>query len=63
MKVVTGFTRMLSRVFGRKKQQLDRTKLVNLYFSTTNGRDGYSPEIQENRTRRNGKYSHHRERA
>jgi hypothetical protein len=63
MKVVTGFTRMLSRVFGRKQQQLDRTKLVNLYFSTTNGRDGYSPEIQENRTRRNGKYSHHRERA
>ena len=63
MKVVTGFTRMLSRVFGRKEKQLDRTKLVNLYFSTTNGRDGYSPEIQENRTRRNGKYSHHRERA
>jgi hypothetical protein len=54
---------MLSRVFGRKHGSLDRTKLVNLYFSATNGRDGYSPEIQENRTRRNGKYSHHRERA
>jgi len=54
---------MLSRVFGRRQQSLDRTKLVNLYFSATNGRDGYSPEIQENRTRRNGKYSHHRERA
>ena len=63
MKVVTGFTRMLGRVFGRKEGQLDRTKLVNLYFTTTNGKDGYSPEIQENRTRRNGKYSHHRERA
>jgi hypothetical protein len=63
MKVVTGLTRMLSRVFGRRDQALDRTKLVNLYFTTTNGRDGYSPEIQENRTRRNGKYSHHRERA
>ena len=63
MKIVTGFTRMLSRVFGRKQKSLDRTKLVNLYFSATNGRDGYSPEIQENRTRRNGKYSHHRERA
>ena len=63
MKVVTGFTRMLSRVFGRRDQALDRTKLVNLYFTSTNGRDGYSPEIQENRTRRNGKYSHHRERA
>ena len=54
---------MLGRVFGRRDQALDRTKLVNLYFTTTNGRDGYSPEIQENRTRRNGKYSHHRERA
>jgi hypothetical protein len=63
MKVVTGFTRMLGRVFGRRDQALDRTKLVNLYFTSTNGRDGYSPEIQENRTRRNGKYSHHRERA
>ena len=63
MKVVTGFTRMLSRVFGRGQDRLDRTKLVNLYFTSTNSRDGYSPEIQENRTRRNGKYSHHRERA
>jgi hypothetical protein len=63
MKVVTGLTRMLGRVFGRRDQSLDRTKLVNLYFTSTNGRDGYSPEIQENRTRRNGKYSHHRERA
>jgi len=63
MKVVTGLTRMLGRVFGRRQDRLDRTKLVNLYFHSTNGRDGYSPEIQENRTRRNGKYSHHRERA
>jgi hypothetical protein len=63
MKVVTGLTRMLDRMFGRRSRPLDRTKLVNLYFTSTNGRDGYSPEIQENRTRRNGKYSHHRERA
>jgi hypothetical protein len=63
MKVVTGLTRALGRIFGRKNVPLDRTKLVNLYFTTTNERDGYSPEIQENRTRRNGKYSHHRERA
>jgi hypothetical protein len=63
MKVVTGFSRMLNRVFGRRDAPLDRTRLVNLYFTSTNGKDGYSPEIQENRTRRNGKYSHHRERA
>ena len=54
---------MLSRVFGRRDQALDRTKLVNLYFTSTNGKDGYSPEIQENRTRRNGKYGHQRERT
>lgn len=63
MKVVTGLTRMLGRMFGRKNAPLDRTQLVNLYFTSTNGRDGYSPESQENRTRRNGKYSHLRERA
>jgi len=63
MKVVTGFTRMLSRMFGRRDERLGRTKLVNLYFDTTNGKDGYSPDIQENRTRRNGKFSHPRERA
>lgn len=64
MNMVTGFTRMLNRVFGRRDAPLDRSKLVNLYFSTTNEQRGsYSPEAQENRTRRNGKYSHHRERA
>jgi hypothetical protein len=64
MKLVTGFTRMFGRMFGRKDEALDRSKLVNLYFSTTNEQRGaYSPENQENRTRRNGKYSHHRERA
>lgn len=63
MKVVAGISRMLSRLFGRRDQPLDRSKLVGIYLSTTNERDGYSPELQENRTRRNGKYSHHRERA
>ena len=63
MKLVTGLSRIWSLVFGRKKDPLDRSKLVGIYLSTTNERDGYSPELQENRTRRNGKYSHHRERA
>jgi hypothetical protein len=63
MKLVTGLARMWSRMFGRKNKELDRSKLFGMYLSTTNERDGYSPELQENRTRRNGKYSHHRERA
>ena len=63
MKLVTGLTRVLNRVFGRKDAPLDRAKLVGIYLTTANDRDGYSPEIQERRTRRNGKYSHHRERA
>jgi len=63
MKLVTGLTRMLNRVFGRTHGPLDRSKLVGIYLSNANDREGYSPEIQENRTRRNGKFSHQRERA
>jgi hypothetical protein len=63
MKLVTGISRLFSRMLGSKNGPLDRTKLVGMYLSTTNDREGYSPELQENRTRRNGKYSHHRERA
>jgi hypothetical protein len=63
MNMVAGLTRMLSRVFGSKSQPLDRSKLVGIYFSGANDRSGYSSEIQENRTRRNGKFSHQRERV
>jgi hypothetical protein len=63
MKLVTGISRLFSRMLGSKNAALDRSKLVGMYLSTTNDREGYSPELQENRTRRNGKYSHHRERA
>jgi hypothetical protein len=63
MKLVTGVKRMFNRMFGRRSEPLDRSKLVGIYLTTANDRDGYSPEIQENRTRRNGKYSHLRERA
>jgi hypothetical protein len=63
MKLVTGITRLFRRVLGGSNQPLDRSKLVGIYLTSTNDRDGYLPELQENRTRRNGKYSHHRERA
>ena len=63
MKMVAGFTRALSRFFGPKSAPLDRSKLVGIYMSGANDKGGYSPEAQENRTRRNGKYSHQRERV
>lgn len=63
MKLVTGISRLFSRMLGSKNGALDRSKLVGMYLSNTNDREGYLPELQENRTRRNGKYSHHRERA
>jgi hypothetical protein len=63
MKLVTGLHRLFKRVIGGGGQPLDRSRLVGMYLSSTNDREGYSPEMQENRTRRNGKYSHHRERA
>jgi hypothetical protein len=63
MKLVSEITRMFRRMLRTTPEPLDRTKLVGIYLSSANDRDGYSPEIQENRTRRNGKYSHHRERA
>jgi hypothetical protein len=63
MKVVTGITRMIGRVFGQKSEPLDRAKLVGIYLSGANDRGGYSPQAQENRTRRNGKFSHQRERV
>ncbi len=53
---------MVKRVFAPKSEPLDRSKLVGIYFSGANDRSGYSSELQENRTRRNGKFSHLRER-
>jgi hypothetical protein len=63
MKLVTGITRFFGRMLGSRKSDLDQSRLVGLYMSQANGRDGYTPDHQANRTRRNGKYSHHRERA
>ncbi len=63
MKILAGVARSISGIFGRKKDQLDRSKLVGLYMSQANGRDGAASEFSQTRQRRNGKYSHNRERA
>ena len=63
MKLVSDIARIFRRLLRSSPEPLDRTKLVGIYMSTTNGRDGYLPDLQDNRSRRNGKHNHHRERA
>jgi hypothetical protein len=63
MKILAGITRSLSRVFSRDEKQLSRSKLVGMYLNQANGRDGAASEAAQVRQRRNGKYSHNRERA
>ena len=63
MKILAGLTRSFARVFGRSEKDLNRSKLVGLYLNQANGRDGAASEATQTRQRRNGKYSHNRERA
>jgi hypothetical protein len=63
MKFVAGISRLFGRMFGGRKESLDQTRLVGIYMSQANARDGYTADHQANRTRRNGKFSHVRERA
>jgi hypothetical protein len=60
MKVLAKFARSL---FPSKKAGLSQSKLVGLYLNQANGKDGVAPEFSQTRQRRNGKYSHNRERA
>jgi hypothetical protein len=63
MKILAGLTRSFSRMFRRSEKDLNRSKLVGLYLTQANGSEGASPEFGQTRQRRNGKYSHTRERA
>ena len=60
MKILAKFARSL---FGTKDAGLSNRKLVGLYLNQANGKDGAAPEFSQTRQRRNGKYSHNRERA
>ena len=60
MKFLTVFVRWLTRA---KDKPLNRSQLVGLYLNQANGKDGLTSEMNANRQRRNGKYSHNRERA
>jgi hypothetical protein len=60
MKILAGVARSFSSVFRRRGDQLNRSKLVGLYLTQANGRDGAASEFSQSR---NGKYSHNRERA
>ena len=64
MKFFSAISRFAGRAFGaRRTDKPSRSQLVGMYLSQANSRDAYSPEFQENRQRRNGKYSTNRERA
>ena len=63
MKVIFDLTKRIATLFGSKKSDLSQSKLVGMYLNQTNSKDGYSSEREQSRQRRNGKYSHTRERA
>ena len=63
MKILAGVARSVSSIFARKGEKLNRSKLVGLYLTQANGREGAASEFSQTRQRRNGKYSHNRERA
>jgi hypothetical protein len=63
MKIITGLARSVSGLFGRKDKELKGSKLVGLYLSQANSKDGLTTQFNPSRQRRNGKYSHNRERA
>jgi hypothetical protein len=63
MKILSGLARSFSSLFGRRGDDLNRSKLVGLYLTQANGKDGATSDFSQTRQRRNGKYSHNRERA
>jgi len=63
MKLVRSLGRQLAGFFSTGKRSANASQLMGIYLNDTNGRDAYTSEIQANRQRRNGKYSHTRERA
>lgn len=64
MKLITTLTRLAGLAFGsRHVGKPSRSQLVGMYLSQANSRDAYSPEFQENRQRRNGRFASTRERA
>lgn len=64
MKLFAGIARSIGALLGGKdKQSASKSKLVGLYLTQANGKDGPTSEFYQTRQRRNGKYSHNRERA
>lgn len=64
MKLIAALSRLASRAFGpARADKPTRSQLVGMYLSQTNSREAFSPDHQENRQRRNGKFASTRERA
>lgn len=64
MKLIAALSRLASRAFApARADKPTRSQLVGMYLSQTNSREAFSPDHQENRQRRNGKFASTRERA
>jgi hypothetical protein len=64
MKLLAGLARTFAVIFGLKRfRGPSKSRLMGLYLSQANGREHGISEISPNRQRRNGKFSHTRERA
>ncbi len=64
MKMLAGLARTFASLLGLKSRgTISKSRLMGLYLSQANGREHGLTEISPNRQRRNGKFSHSRERA
>lgn len=63
MKLFAVLVRSIAALRGRRRDNLNRSRLMGLYMMQANGKDGAASEYHLRRERRNGKYSHNRERA
>lgn len=61
--VFSSVVRLVRSLWSPRKNSLNRSRLVGLYMSQTNGRDRYSTDFKRSRERRNGRHTHDRERA
>ena len=52
-----------SRLLSTRRPPLNQSRLMTMYLSQANSKTIYTPRFQETRTRRNGKYSHVRNRS
>lgn len=63
MRLAISTKRLLRRMFPTRSAALSQSRLVGMYLTQTNRTNGFASDFQQSRERRNGKFSHNRERA